>query len=209
MKKILLFLSMIPLLSSAQIESITPTGKQYEFIGECMIRYKYTNEYALVIEDNAQVSLGEGPTAAANSLANLHSVIYNEGQKFAIQGIDFVIRNQQICLQNGNRCITSELLCKLMVTLITEYGADFGDLSINIGYEPLGNFYLGFDTYGFVELVSIGLNISDRLSHKYKMSEPLTPADVRVLRDAVSENYTSVQNGALAIMICDVILGEF
>ena len=209
MKKILLFLCCLPMLVAAQIGSIHPAGMQFERASKCMIRYTATNEYALVLCDNVKLQLGNGPTAAANSLANLHDVIYNNGQTFSLQGHDFIIRDKAICLQTEDVCITSEQLCDEMVTLITELGADFGDLSIVIGYEPLGHFYIGFDTYGFVQLVSIGFDVSDRLSHKYEMNEPLTPADVRVLRDAISDNYMSVKNGALAMMICDVILGEF
>ena len=209
MKKILLFIALLPFIAFAQIGTITPTGNQYEPIGKNMIRYKATNEYELVINDDVRIPLGEGPTAACNSLANLHSVIYNEGQTFTLNGYDFVIGDKTICLQHGEWCITSDQLSKEMVTLIMEWGADFGELSIDIGYGPIGQYYLGFDTYGFVQPVTVGIDISSRMSHVYQLGEHLSLEDVRVLREAVAENYTSIQNGALAIMICDVILGEY
>ena len=193
----------------AQIRTITPTGNQYERVGENMIHYKATNEYALVIDDDVRLMLGTGPTSACNSLANMYAVIYNAGQTFTVQGHEFMVGDGTICLHGGDWCITSEQLSKEMVTLIKEWGADFGELSIDIGYEPIGQYYLGFDTYGFVQPVTVGIDISSRMSRVYKLGEHLSPDDVRVLREAVAENYTSVQNGALAIMICDVILGEY
>ena len=209
MKNILLFIAFLPFMVFAQIGTITPTGNQYERVGENMIHYKATNRYALVIDDDVRLPLGEGPTAACNSLANMYAVIYNAGQTFTFYGHDFVIGNKTICLRDGEWCITSEQLSKEMVTLIMEFGADFGELSIDIGYDPMGQYYLGFDTYGFVQPVTVGIDISSRMSHAYQLGEHLSLEDVRVLREAVSENYTSVQNGALAIMICDVILGEY
>ena len=193
----------------AQIGTITPTGNQYEPISKNMIRYKATNEYALVIDDDARIPLGEGPTAACNSLANIHAVIYNAGQTFTVQGHEFMVGDRTICLHGVDWCITSEQLSKEMVTLIMEWGADFGELSIEIGYEPMGQYYLGFDTYGFVQPITIGIDISSRMSHAYQLGEHLSIEDVRVLREAVAENYTSIKNGALAIMICDVILGDY
>ena len=193
----------------AQIGTITPTGNQYEPISKNMIRYKATNEYALVIDDDARIPLGEGPTAACNSLANIHAVIYNAGQTFTVQGHEFMVGDRTICLHGVDWCITSEQLSKEMVTLIMEWGADFGELSIEIGYEPMGQYYHGFDTYGFVQPITIGIDISSRMSHAYQLGEHLSIEDVRVLREAVAENYTSIKNGALAIMICDVILGDY
>ena len=209
MKNILLFIAFLPLMAFAQIGTITPTGNQYERVGENMIHYKATNGYALVIDDDVRLSLGEGPTAACNSLANMYAVIYNAGQTFTVQGHEFMVGDGTICLHGDEWCITSEQLSKEMVTLIMECGADFGELSIDIGYEPMGQYYLGFDTYGFVQPVTVGINISSRMSHAYQLGEHLSLEDVRILREAVAENYTSIKNGALAIMICDVILGEY
>jgi hypothetical protein len=208
MRKILLFIAILPMMAYAQIGNITPTGNQYERVSENIIHYKATNGYALVIDDDMRLPLGEGPTAACNSLANMYTVIYNAGQTFTLYGHDFVIGDKTICLQHGEWCINSEQLSKDMVTLIIEWGADFGELSIDIGYEPIGQYYLGFDTYGFVQPVTVGIDISSRMSHAYQLGEHLSLEDVRILREAVAENYTSVQNGALAIMICDVILGN-
>ena len=59
MKKILLFIALLPLMVFSQIGSIAPTGNQYERVGENMIRYKETNEYAMVIDDDVRIPLGK------------------------------------------------------------------------------------------------------------------------------------------------------
>ena len=42
----------------------------------------------------------------------------------------------------------------------------------------------------------------------YNDFEQLTPEDVRILRDVIKENYTSVTNALLGMTACDVILGD-
>ena len=216
MKKILLFA--ICLLSAAcyaQIGSIETTGEKYKRVGQFMLNYPATNRYLLLLKDGTEevrLNLGVGPTEAAQSLAHLYEVIYDEGKTFTLQGRRYDVNDQKICVHDAysfdGLCISGNEIKNEILTLI-DYGAEFGDLAITQGYTVNGTYMLIFETYGIVEGLIVGVNVSDRMSRKYNDFEKLSKDDVRVLRDAIRENYMSVKNGALAMMICDVILGEF
>ena len=213
MKRVLLLFCLIPCFVFSQIASISTTGKQSEHVGKFLIHYLATDSYDLTLHSeydpiDVRVSLGVGPTEAARSLANLHEVIYNEGQTFVLQGENFEIGHNEICATNG-ACISSKQLRTEIEMLITDYGADFGDLSIILADAKTGSYMISFDIYGFLDIVRVGVDISARMSRDYKENETISISDVRILRDAIVENYMSVYNNSLAHMICNVIIGEF
>lgn len=220
MKKTLLFLAMLPSVLFAQIGPIQITGKQYEHVGRHMIRYVATNQYEFIIKSNNQyedktvrLSLGTGPTEAATSLSHLYAIFNDYGQSFNLQGYTFSIEDgKKICAQvaytAGELCISKSELIDEMLTLIMDYGAEYGELAVSQGYAPTGDYLLSFDTYGFTEFVRINKDISARMSRTYNDFDELTKDDVRVLREAIRENYTSVTHALLGVTVCDVILGE-
>jgi hypothetical protein len=220
MKKILLFVSIMPSIIFAQIGSIQTEGKQFEHVGHYMVRYVATNQYELLIQsDNhyedkiVRLSLGSGPTEAVTSLSHLHETFYGIGQSFTLQGYTFGIDDKMLCAQvssaTGNFCISANELCDEMLTLIIDKGAEFGELSIVQGYTSTGDYLLSFDTYGFTDFVHIGKDISKRMSHTYNDFETISQNDVRVLRAIIEENYMSVTHASLGIIVCDVILGDY
>lgn len=220
MKKILFLLALLPCLLHAQIGQIQTTGKQYENVGRHMIRYVATNQYELLfVSDNpyedkfVRLTLGTGPTEAATSLSHLYAIFNDYGQSFNLQGYSFSIEDRKkICAQvayaAGELCISKSELSDEMLTLIIDHGAECGEMAISQGYAPTGDYLISFDAYGFTEFVRIGKDISSRMSRTYNDFEELTIEDVRVLYDAIRENYTSVTHASLGVMICSEILGE-
>ena len=63
-----------------------------------------------------------------------------------------------------------------------------------------------FKNYGIADGFYFGSDVSDRLSRKYNDFEQLSKEDVRILRDVITEKYTSVTNALLGLTACDVIL---
>ena len=220
MKKILLFLAILPSILFAQIGQIQTTGKQYENVGRHMIRYIATNQYELLMRSNnpyedktVLLSLGTGPTEAATSLSHLYAIFNDYGQSFNLQGYSFSIEDRKkICAQvayaAGELCISKSELTDEILTLIMDKGADYGELAVSQGYAPTGDYLLSFDTYGFTEFVRINKDISAQMSRTYNDFDELSKEDVQVLRKAIRENYTSVTHALLGLTVCGVILGE-
>ena len=219
MKKILFLLALLPCLLHAQIGQIQTIGSKFEKIGRHMIRYVATNQYELLfVSDNpyedkfVRLTLGTGPTEAAYSLANLYSTFRGDGNSFDLQGNTFSIEGKKICANvayaTGELCISKSELSDEMLTLIIDHGAEYGHMAISQGYASTGDYLISFDTYGFTEFVRIGKDISSRMSRTYNDFEELTIEDVRVLYDAIRENYNSVTHASLGVMICSEILGE-
>lgn len=216
MKKILLFtFAILSVASYAQIGPIQTTGENYRRVGQYMLNYPRTNRYLLLLQDGTdevRLNLGVGPTEAAQSLSNLHDATFEDGKSFTLQGRVYGIRDKKVCVHEAyvrdGLCISDAELKSEILTLIMDYGAEFGDLAISKGYATNGTFMLLFDSYGIVEGVMIGFDVSDRLSHQYNDFDKLSKDDIRILREIIRENYTSVTNALLGITVCDVILGE-
>lgn len=219
MKKILLFAALLPAILFAQIGPIQPTGELTESAGHHLLRYKDSDRYELIMRsDNpyerqtVRLNIGTGPTEAALSLANMYATIRNTGQTFTLQGYTFRIGERIICVETdgatGDICISKNELQDDMLTLIMDMGADYGELSISQGYAPSGNYLLSFDTYNFTTYVSIGFDISGRMSRKYADFDTISLDDIRILREAIRDNYTSVTHAIIGITVCNVLLGE-
>lgn len=220
MKKILIFAALIPIYLSAQIDTIQTVGSQTESVGQFMIRDKSTNTYTLVIKstnpydnDIVRLKLGAGANEAAKSLASLHDTFYSGSGSFTLQGVTFDIVDKKLCARvayaAGDLCIAQSQLHDEILTLIMDQGADYGELAVVQGYTTAGDYLLSFDTYGITDFVRVGFDISSRMSHQYNDFDTLTTDDVRVLRDAIKENYTSVTHSLLGLTVCDVILRDY
>lgn len=180
-----------------------------------MLNYPRTNRYVLLLADGTEevrINLGVGPTEAATSLANLHETVYEEGKSFTLQGRMYDVHDKKICVYDAysldGLCITDMELRKEFLTLIMEQGADYGEMVILFGSNSIGSFLVSFETYGVSDGFYFGFNVSDRFSRRYNYFDPLIQEDVRILRDVIMENYTSVTNAPLGMTACDVILGE-
>ena len=218
MKKPLLFIITIILstICHAQIGPIQTTGENYRRVGQHMLNYPRTNRYLLLLQDGTdevRLNLGVGPTEAAQSLANLYDASYEDGKSFTLQGRRYDINDKKVCVHDAyaidGLCISDAELKSEILTLIMDYGAEFGELAITKGYSTNGTFMLCFETYGIVEGVLLGFDASERLYQQYNDFDKLSKDDVRVLRELIRENYTKVQNASTGIMVCDVILGEY
>ena len=215
MKKILLILAFLPSILLAQIAPIQTTGENYHRVGAHMLNYPRTNRYVLILADGTEevrINLGVGPTEAATSLANLHETVYEDGKSFALQGRMYDVHDKKICVHDAyaldGLCITDMELRKEFLTLIMEQGADYGEMVVLQGSKSIGSFLVSFETYGISDGFYFGFDVSDRFSRSYNDFEPLTLEDVRILRDVIKENYTSVTNALLGMTACDVILGD-
>ena len=216
MKKILLFtFCILSAVCHAQIGAIETTGEKYNRVGQFMLNYPRTNRYLLHLQDGIEevnLNLGVGPNEAAMSLAHLYEVIYEDGKTFTLQGRRYDVNDQKVCVHDSysldGLCISGDEI-KHEILVLIDNGADFGELAITQGYTANGTYMLLFETYGVVEGIIVGVNVSERMSRKYNDFEKLDKEDVRVLRNAIRENYTSVTNGAIGMSICDVILGEY
>ena len=187
----------------------------FRSVGQHMLNYPRTNRYLLLLQDGTdevRLNLGVGPTEAAQSLANLYDATYEDGKSFNLQGRQYDVRDKKVCVHDAyvrdGLCISANDIKSEIITLIMDYGAEFGELAISKGYDANGTFMLLFDTYGIVEGVMIGFDVSDRLSRRYNDFDKLSKDDIRILRDLIRENYTSVTNALVGMTVCDVILGE-
>ena len=215
MRKILLFAAFLPAFLFAQIGPIQTNGEKYHRVGTHMINYPRTNRYVLLLADGTdevRLNLGIGPTEAANSLAYLYEAVFNEGKSFPLQGRMYDVHDKKICVHDAyamnGLCISEEEIRIEFLTLIMEQGAEYGDIIIVQGSKSIGSFLVSFEKYGISYGFYFGFDVSDRFSRSYNDFDPLIPEDVRILRDVITENYTSVTNSLLGMTACDVILGD-
>lgn len=216
MKKILPFaFAILSSASHAQIGPIQTTGEKYHRVGTHMLNYPRTDRYILLLTDGneeARLNLGVGPTEAATSLAYLYETIFDEGKTFALQGRMYDVNDKKICVHDayslGGLCISESEIRSEFLTLIMEQGAEYGEMAISQGSRSIGSFMVMFEKYGIADCFYFGSDVSDRLSRRYNDFEQLSKDDVRILRDVITANYTSVTNALLGLTACDVILGE-
>ena len=224
MKKILLFLCFLPMIAVAQIEQITATQKNYSVIGKDIIFHHYPAYYELqVVSDNPSedkaicIKLGTTIEVAARSLGNILVAMSDRNDEFDLQGYKFDVKNQSICARKsgwlldaiGNYCLTYTQVSDDIMRLIFEYGADYGNVTIEVMSEEYGDYMMYFHNYDAAEVVSFGKNISSRLSRHYdSFDDPISKEDIRLLRDIATDNYLSVKNAAHFLMICDHILDD-
>lgn len=213
MKKILLLFVLLPFMCFGQIGPIQTNGEKYKRVGKYMLNYANTNRYVLLLQnssDEVRINLGIGPTEAAKSLAYLYEVIFEEGKTFTLQGRMYDVNTQKICVHDAYAidgiCISESELKSEILTLIMEQGAEYGEMFITQGSASIGNYMVIFDTYGIVDAFYFGHDVSGSLSRIYNNFEKLSVDDVRILRDLIRDNYTSVTNALLGLTACDVIL---
>ena len=224
MKKILLFLCFLPMIAVAQIEPITATQKNYSVIGKDIIFHHYPAYYELqVVSDNPAedkaicIKLGTTIEVAARSLGNILVAMSDNNDHFDLQGYTFDVKRQSICARksgwlsdaSGDYCITYSKVEEDIMRLIFEYGADYGDVTIEVLSEEYGDYMMYFHDYNAAEHVSFCKDVSSRLTRKYDyFDDPLSKEDIKRLQDIATDNYLSVKNAAHFLMICDYLLGK-
>lgn len=215
MKKTFLFAALLPAILFAQIGPIQTTGENYHRVGTHMLNYPRTNRYVLLLSDGTEevrLNLGVGPTEAATSLSYLYETIFEEGKSFTLQGRVYDVRDNKICVHDtyalDGLCITEPEIRSEFLTLIMEQGAEYGEITITQGSKSIGSFVVLFHKYGIADGFYFGFDVSDSLSRRYNDFEQISLEDMRILRDLITENYTSVTHALFGITACDVVLGD-
>lgn len=139
MKKILLFIAMLPLLACAQIGQIQTEETPYELIGTIVLREKATNLYYLYVHSDNQYEnkvveykIGENSTEAAKSISNLYATFQNVGKQFDLGGKTYfvwtdwclrIMKDDDLYYTAGDYNITKWDMKRSVKKLVAEYGA--------------------------------------------------------------------------------------
>ena len=208
MRRVLLFLCMMPLIATAQIGHITTQENRHEFIhGSLLYRMTATDEYILQIvssnefEDTAiKLKLGHSPEEAMESMANLWTACNEEESKeFKVQGYDFVVGKYgsiyarhlgPLLYTAGDYELNRSDLADAMIDLILTKNMPVGKAYFSvykIAKDGKVFLHLNFSLYHFRKLVAFLKNFP-KLSQGYYMNEIISDEDMVILFDNIPDN---------------------
>ena len=231
MKKILLFLSMLPSILFAQIVPIQTQEKPYEFVvGNMLYRKVATDTYYLQIESDNQfedkaaiLELGNGPTEAMTSLGNLFSLFGKEDSDFSLQGYRFGVRKTYIFAYHvgpleysaGEHVLRQTTLALIMKELMKKKDMPLGD--VRIVYFDKSAVFVHYDTYQVRDAVNF-YNMSLPWSHEYTRGDIISDDDIRLILKAIQNpnayRSKTAKSGAYVlekeqlIKVCETILSK-
>ena len=197
MKKILLLLCLLPFIGFAQIGPIETYDKPYELIGRIIYLDKKSDMYYLYIRSDNQFEdyvvtykIGSNAKEAATSIANLYATLNNKDQRFKVGSYEFCVLSdwyiQVIGLSNkaGNFGISKYEMESSIKKLITDYGANYGEVSIIADDLQYGKFDIVYDYYKMTFSMDLRKNLLPFLSRTYEIGEQLSTDDVMSLQSA-------------------------
>ena len=231
MKKILLFLSFLPLLALAQIGPIQTEEKPLEFIsGSRLYRIKAADEYILqIISSNefentaVKLSLGHGAEEAMSSLRSLYDIYDATDQQFKLQGYTFQVQSNAIYALHvgpleytaGDYVLYKRYFTEVMYDLMTKKELPIDTVSV-VYYGPTAVF-VHYHSYGFERIVNL-TNVTIPYSHEYTKGDIVFPEDLDLLRKVAKnpDAYRSpsakrasyVYDKNELIRACDIILNK-
>ena len=231
MKKILLFLAILPSILFAQIGQIQTHEKPYEFFynGE-VYRKVATDAYYLQIrsdnefEDKAAVlDLGTGASEAMTSLGNLFAIFDQADTDFDLQGYRFGVRGGYIFAYKtgpleysaGDFRLRKYVLARVMADVMDKKDLPLGD--VRVVYSDKYAAYIYYDTYGFYLAASFS-NMNLPYTREYKQGDVVANDDLRLMIKAAQTpnayRTKTAQTGAMVICkdqlikACEAILNK-
>ena len=217
MKKILLFICLLPIISAAQIAPIQTHEKPYEFICNVVFHYFPDDTYYLHAQSDNQfeddvvrIKLGNSLNEVAVSLSNLLPTFNNAGQLFDIGGYSFIVVDKYMLkIKNvgtleytaGNYYVRRSNIIRAIVEMVNR-GADVGTVKLVMVSGIAGKMKAYLNNYGVNVNVECGTSVKPFLSHRYEEGEEIDALDVCALHNAVMSGDLP-HNDILARMLCD------
>ena len=200
MKKILLFLCMLPMLTLAQIAPVKTYDKPYEFIAHIIYLDKKTNIYYLHIQsDNDfedkvfRYKIGKNSKEAATSIANLYAVLENEDQMFNLGSYQFIskwgmsiqmIKSGDFYYTAGDYSISKYEMRNAIKQLITNYNASCDEVYLIADDLQYGKLDVDYKCYDMFFSLDLKKNLLLFLNSRYAIGDTLSTEDVISLRNA-------------------------
>ena len=187
----------------AQIAPVRTYDKPYEFIGQNIYLDKKTSTYYLHVQsDNefedrvVRYKIGNTGKEAAKSIANLYATLENSDQLFDVGPYQFMVRDGwyiQLVKRGdfyytaGNYNITKYNMNTAVRTLITNYDAAYGEMTLIADNLQYGKLNMECKYYGMSFMINVHQDLLPLLSKNYTTGEQLSPEDAMVLRQAAIE----------------------
>lgn len=202
MKKILLFIAMIPVLVFAQIGQIQTHEKPGEFIRNSVYHDKPSDIYYLHAQSDNQfesktlkLKIGDNSTDAAKSLANFLAAFGNTGTQFEIDDCTFIVATSgnfvrvlnrgRLEYTAGNYYIQKKDVHEAIIFLINSRGADVGTGYVYADDLKNGKMHVWLKDYAISVFLNCKSNLKQYMSRKYKAGELMDASDVCALADAI------------------------
>lgn len=223
MKKILLFIVLLPLMTSAQIGQIQTHEKPGEFIWNCVYHDKPSDTYYLhaqsdnKFEDKTlKLKIGDNSTDAAKSLANFLAAFGNAGTQFEIDDCTFIVATSgnfirvlnrgRLEYTAGNYYIQKKDVHEAIIFLINSRGADVGAGYVYADDLRKGKMHVWLKDYAINVFLNCKSNLKPYMSRKYKDGEVMDASDVCSLADAIERG--EVLRSPFITGICSDILKQ-
>lgn len=203
MKKLFLFLAMLPSVLFAQIGEIKTHEKPGEFIYSCVYHDKPSDRYYLHAQSDNQFEdkvvrylLGTNSTEAVKSLSNFLTALNNPGTQFELGQYTFIVATSGSFVRvlnrgaleysAGNYYIQKINIENAIIYLVNSRSAEAGRVVFYADNLSAGKLKFYMLDYGVKDgWLNFNCNLRPYLNKKYKKGEALSAEDVCTLREAM------------------------
>lgn len=206
MKKILLFLIMLPSVLFAQIGKIQTQEKPYEFIHRTVFWDKKADIYYLHCQSNnefedkvVRYKLGNTPNDVVQSLVNLFDTFENQGEQFDLGPYTLQIekywlrfvKKGDLYYTAGDYLISNIELRATIKEFLLNRGATPGRVVIKANTPEKGIMDIYLEDYNIKESLHLDVNLNNILSRVYDFEEILSDEDICALHQAAVDGTIS------------------